>query len=375
MESQQRRTNMTDSLEPTGERYLPWADDPIMAYEHLHRYAYVSRIVQGKRVLDLACGEGYGSALLARSADSVVGIDIDRQAVHHARAKYAGSNVHFVVGSITEIPLSGRFDVIVCFEVLEHINEQDRLLSEVKRLLKPEGLLVISTPNKSEYRKLAPANPFHLKELDFDEFRTLLARFFDHAQFLGQRVHCGSSLSSPDRPLSGAVSPLVIDRNAGEFVLSRIDPRPPVYFIGIASDVRIPLDFSSEVMVDGSDSYLKEMARIQRELEETTRSQEEALSWREEQARQFQSTINSHEQALAWRASQIDDLHDQIRDQQLRIRHQQLNIDALAARMHALETSRTWLFAQRFYRFRDRVFPPQSFRRRIYDRLIGKIKL
>jgi O-antigen biosynthesis protein len=368
MPSQPHPSNQRFDLKPTGERYLPWTEDAVTAYEHLHRYAYISRFVQGKRVLDLGCGEGYGSALLARTADSIVGIDIDEQAVHHARGKYSGDNIRFAAGSITAIPLSRRFDVIVCFEVLEHINEHDQLLSEVKRLLAPDGLLIISTPNKSEYRRLEPSNRFHLKELDFDEFRTLLARFFNHAQFLGQRVHCGSSLLSSDRSLRGAVSSLVVDRQAGDFVISGADPRPPMYFIAIASDVEIPPDIAGEAMMDASDSYFKEMIRIERELKETIGSQMEALAWREEQARQFQGTINSHEQALAWRASQIDDLGDRIRDQQL-------EIEALAEQMHALQTSRTWLLAQKFFHFRDRVFPPQSVRRKIYDRFISKVKL
>ena len=110
-------------LEWTGERYLPWMEDASMNYEHLHRYAYAAEFVQDKRVLDLACGEGYGSYLLARRAAAVVGIDIDKQTVKHARNKYLKSNLDFKVGSITDIPIEGNnvFDVVVCFEALEHV--------------------------------------------------------------------------------------------------------------------------------------------------------------------------------------------------------------------------------------------------------------
>ncbi len=280
-----------------------------------------------------------------------------------------------MAGSITEIPLRARFDLVVCLEVLEHINEHERLLAEVKRLLAPDGMLVISTPNKHEYRKLEPSNPFHVKELDYAEFKTLLARFFSQINFLGQRVHCGSGLSAPNRHPLNAVAPLIVDRASGEFVLSGTDPRPPVYFIGMASDGETPADSACGILMDGSDSYFREMARIQRELAETVNSQKEALAWREEQAREFQATIHSHEQALVWRKSQVEDLHDKMADQQRRIEDQQTYIEALAARMHALETSRTWLFAQKFYRFRDRVFPLKSLRRKIYDRLVSRVKL
>ena len=104
-----------EALESTGERYLPWAEDPVMAYEHWHRYAYVSQFAQGKRALDLASGEGYGSALLAQTARLVIGIDIDERTVQHARRKYPGANRHFLVGSVTDIPLKSQFDLICLF--------------------------------------------------------------------------------------------------------------------------------------------------------------------------------------------------------------------------------------------------------------------
>ena len=166
-------------LEDTGERYLPWLEDASMNYEHLHRYAYAAEFVQNKRVLDLACGEGYGSYLLARRAAAVVGIDIDKQTVKHARNKYLKSNLDFKVGSITDIPIEGNnvFDVVVCFEAIEHVEEHENLLKEVKRLLTPAGLFIVSTPNKRTYSDETQfSNPFHLHELYFDEFKELLGQ-------------------------------------------------------------------------------------------------------------------------------------------------------------------------------------------------------
>src|SRR5262245_34545981 len=105
-------------LEWTGERFLPWIRQSATAYEHLHRYAYAATLVQDKRVLDLASGEGYGSKLLAIGASSVIGIDIDENAVRHASEKYGGNNLQFRSGSITAVPIHDdhSFDVIVCFE-------------------------------------------------------------------------------------------------------------------------------------------------------------------------------------------------------------------------------------------------------------------
>src|SRR6267142_574357 len=151
-------------LEWTGERFLPWLREATIAYEHLHRYAYAATMVKGKRVLDLASGEGYGSKILATNATSVVGIDIDENVIRHANAKYGSSNVRFLSGSITAVPIQEdhSFDAIVCFEAIEHIDNHEALLGEVKRLLKPDGLFVVSTPNKAIYHDEArDENPFH----------------------------------------------------------------------------------------------------------------------------------------------------------------------------------------------------------------------
>src|SRR5437870_1677877 len=168
-------------LEWTGERFLPWIKESAVAYEHLHRYAYAATLVTGKRVLDLASGEGYGSKMLSASAASVVGIDIDENVVRHAAEKYSSKTLQFLSGSITSVPIreDHSFDVIVCFEAIEHIDDQIGLLAEVKRLLKPDGAFVVSTPNKAIYHdESAEENPFHVKELYFDEFQQLLAGQF-----------------------------------------------------------------------------------------------------------------------------------------------------------------------------------------------------
>ena len=367
-EAQENRKNERAGLEPTGERYLPWADDPVMTYEHLHRYAHASRYIEGKRVLDLASGEGYGSALLARTAFSVVGIDIDEKTVRHARRKYAGANIHFVVGSVTEIPLAARFDVVVCFELIEHVQDHDKLLSEIKRLLAPGGMLMISTPNRPEYRLLEPSNPFHVKELDFVEFRALLERFFSHVRFLGQRVYCNSSLWATESPSSETGSGMFIDRGPEGFWVSQTDRRAPLYFIGTASDAEVPPGPASDVLVDNTNSLLKERDRIQSELEASIRSQQEALAWREAQERQFQIIISAREEALQWRASQIDGM-------QLEKDYQAKQIEELEKQLRILQSGRAWKLLQKFFAFRDRILPPLSTGRRIYDRFLGKIKL
>src|SRR3954471_2687675 len=112
---------MSADLEFTGERYLPGTVGEI-AHEHWHRYAFARTFVGGRRVLDAACGEGYGSALLATAAVHVTGVDIDARTLAHARAAYAGRvNVDFIEGSATMLPLpDASVDVVVSFETIEH---------------------------------------------------------------------------------------------------------------------------------------------------------------------------------------------------------------------------------------------------------------
>jgi SAM-dependent methyltransferase len=176
----------------TGERFLPSCSGEI-AYEHWHRYAFARRFAQGKRVLDAACGEGYGTALLGAVAASVVGIDIDIATIDHARATYGeGNRIRFLAGSCSGLPLpSACVDVVVSFETIEHLEaaEQPDMLSEFARVLAPDGILVISSPNKSLYSDARDyVNPFHLQELYRDDLARLLRARFPAQRWYHQRL-------------------------------------------------------------------------------------------------------------------------------------------------------------------------------------------
>ncbi|MGC1818205.1 MAG: class I SAM-dependent methyltransferase, partial [Casimicrobiaceae bacterium] len=157
----------------TGERFVPGAPGEI-AYEHCHRYAFARQLARGRRVLDAACGTGYGSALMADVAVSVVGIDIDAGVVADASAAYASrQNLRFEAASVSAIPLpDASVDLVVSFETIEHIgaDDQARMLLEFARVLAPGGLLVLSSPNRLEYSDARSyRNPFHVRELDRGE--------------------------------------------------------------------------------------------------------------------------------------------------------------------------------------------------------------
>ena len=133
----------------TGERVVPGEVDADLWNEHFARYAFAARLSRKKRVLDTGCGTGYGTAELARAAALAVGVDISAGAIEYARQHYAHANVRFLRASCEALPLaSSSFDLVVSFEVIEHLKEWQAFLLEIRRLLAPGGQCVISTPNQ-----------------------------------------------------------------------------------------------------------------------------------------------------------------------------------------------------------------------------------
>lgn len=175
----------------TGERFIPNSEiDNEIEYEHIQRYYSVTDLVKGKTVLDAACGEGYGSNLLAQYAHCVYGIDIDEETIEHAKRQYNTENISFFNASIDSLPFEDNsIDVVISFETIEHVSEelQNKFLFEIKRVLKKDGLLIMSTPNKkiySDYRNYN--NPFHIKEFYIEEFRQFLESQFENVELLFQ---------------------------------------------------------------------------------------------------------------------------------------------------------------------------------------------
>src|SRR6266496_1635966 len=175
--------NLATTMQFTGERFVPTENGQIK-YEHLHRYALSLQLAAGKSVLDIASGEGYGATLLAQVAQSVTGVDIDPETVNYAKHKYYLPNLKFLVGSCHSIPLpDASVDVVTSFETIEHHDQHDEMMREIKRVLIPNGSLIISTPNRAIYSDdFNTSNPFHVKELYYDEFNQLLKKYFKYVQ-------------------------------------------------------------------------------------------------------------------------------------------------------------------------------------------------
>ena len=184
------QSKLAQPLEFTGERFTPECVREIW-YEHCHRYAFAAELVKGRRVLDAACGEGYGSALLAKHAATVVGMDIDAASVNHAQGRYGGlPNLSYQCGDATALELpDDSFDVIVSFETLEHVHEHERMLAGFARVLKDDGVLIISSPDKANYSDaVGHDNPHHVRELYRQELEDLLAQHFPAVRLLAQKL-------------------------------------------------------------------------------------------------------------------------------------------------------------------------------------------
>lgn len=225
----------------TGERYIP-SEQGELRVEHYHRYALAMSIAGGKVVLDLACGEGYGAALLCQVAERVVGIDISAEAIADARTTYADySNLDFESRSVTNTRLpDNSIDLVVSFETIEHLAEQEEMLAEIRRVLKPTGLLLISSPNRPVYSEDGKfKNDFHVKELDFTEFDRLLEPHFGQIEYYGQRLAMGTII----QPLVGNRSNYAAFSDDGNSVSAHtFDLKTPKYYLALCgpSDVSLP---------------------------------------------------------------------------------------------------------------------------------------
>jgi len=233
---------MSDAQSPldfTGERFTPECVREIW-YEHWHRYVFARAFMRGKRVLDAACGEGYGSALLAGEAHSVLGMDVDEAAIAHARARYGTrANLRFERGDCTALDLpAGSFDSVVSFETLEHVEAQQALIAGFARVLDDAGTLFVSSPDKRTYSDVSGfRNEFHVRELYRDELLALLQPHFPYVRLYGQKLLFQSAIWSLDAPLSTAAAATATadEPQAGLGY-------DPMYFIAVCSKRPLAID-------------------------------------------------------------------------------------------------------------------------------------
>jgi O-antigen biosynthesis protein len=256
-----------NSLEFTGERFIPGQGGAQISYEHLHRYLYAAHWAKGKTVLDVASGAGYGAVLLAAGARAVWAVELDGAAVRHARAQCPVRNVSFIQGDARQLPLAdGCAGIVVAMEILEHVEEQEQLVRELARVAAADGVVFISTPNKAAYSDARHyANPYHVREFYRDEFLDLLARNFQVVSLLTQQVRSGS-LICPDSK-AGRMEIVTEPRPDMELAASE-----PMYFLALCGHAELQEIPSLSAYLDPSDllfsEWERETKRLNQEIEQ-----------------------------------------------------------------------------------------------------------
>jgi O-antigen biosynthesis protein len=300
-----RRSGAPRLIDWTGERCVPWAPDIPVIYEHLHRYLWAAELVQGRRVLDLASGEGFGAAILAHSAESVTGIEIDQRTVDHSSLNYGSERISFTLGDAQDLSAfpDDSFGAVVAFEMIEHVPDQQRVLSEVARVLAPDGLLMISTPDRRAYSDgETRANPFHVKELELGEFRTLLAEYFEHTAIWGQRTITGSALSAvdareaPDAP----ARTFFIEPEGDEWTVA--DGLSPLYLVAVASRSPLPAAAHDSTLADAD---LRLMRAAERRGADAVQAVTRVADERAEEAAKLRRIFDEQARAIADREAEL----------------------------------------------------------------------
>ena len=217
----------------TGERVVPGVVDPDLFNEHFSRYAFACRFAAHRRVLDLGCGTGYGTAALAEVADQAIGVDSSPEAVAYARAHFARPNLTFSVALATE-PGPGTFGLITAFEVIEHLEDWRGLLTAAGVQLSENGVFIVSTPNKpiyAEARGAAGGNPFHVHEFAYDEFHSAVAEAFPHVAMFVQSHSAGILFARADLP-----QPIELGTDSQD-----VDPSQAHFFVAVCSREPLPI--------------------------------------------------------------------------------------------------------------------------------------
>ncbi len=259
----------------TGERVIPGQVNDDLWAEHVARYAFAARLVEGLRVLDAGCGTGYGAASLAERAATVSGINVSGDAIDYARTHSCASNTRYFQASATAMPFGpAAFDAVIAFEVIEHLRDWRALLLEAHRVLAPNGLFLVSTPNRlyyAESRRLDGPNPYHVHEFEFAEFRAALAECFSNIEIRFQNRIEAFAFHGGATTLPAAVQ---LAANSNE-------PENAHFFLAVCSNGPIP-PLQPFIYVPRAANVLREREHhiqlLEQELEQSKRWLEQNLA-------------------------------------------------------------------------------------------------
>jgi SAM-dependent methyltransferase len=359
---------MEQDLEFSGERVVPGKTPPFLVLEHLIRYRFAARFSSGRKILDIGCGAGYGTSILAETAALVVGIDNAPEAILFAQESYCRPNLHFAVSDSRALAFRDQsFDLAVMFEVIEHIPEQHQALREIRRVLTPDGTLILSTPNIARpTRGIEEPNPYHARELSGDELRELLRPHFAQVQLLYQHELSGSGIQSAAAPTPGPTEVLDLSaHSAAKYFVAVCSARPaeaPVervlgvggidHQIAIAQDLRQTQQDVEALLrqrEENERAYAESLAAHRRDLDAKQEAIEALLHQREENERTYAENLTAHREVIQNLEQRLQELANQN-----------------AARQMELEWLHRWIPANKLAR---KLFYGKNLRRRILAKL------
>jgi 2-polyprenyl-3-methyl-5-hydroxy-6-metoxy-1,4-benzoquinol methylase len=290
----------TRQHEFTGERLVLGVGLDI-EHEHYHRYVWAADMCAGKTVLDVASGDGYGSYILSQCAASVCGCEINESVVLAAREKYVADNLSYYCGDCKSTPFDdAQFDIVVSFETIEHIHEYKAFVREVRRVLKPEGVFICSTPETHEFRALSQVedNEFHVHEFEKEEFVALLQGEFNLVGLVGQSF-AASSMMWPLR--SGLES--LRHYHAQDGVVSQSDSGliQPTFLVAVASNWNLPPLYGSYFSSQESKRIVSELLIEKFSLLDEKARRDEQLDVAQHELNIARSRIAGFENSFSWR--------------------------------------------------------------------------
>jgi ubiquinone biosynthesis O-methyltransferase len=397
-------------LEFTGERIVPGAKDcepnfaKKMYQEHIARYLFASQFVRGREVLDVGCGVGYGSLLLARDgAKKVLAFDISAEAIEYAKTHYPHKAITYSQLDAESFKRHKKFDVIVCFELIEHVEHQEQVIKNIYGHLKEDGLLIISTPRRLAERRSA----FHTTEFSFEDFHRLLTKYFKHCDYFFENNHLISYITNAV-PKTGSDTTTEILEDV--FNLNKCD-----YFICIASKSLMNIEKIRNVMVVNDESYVKLLEKDTAILHEVEVSLRDAIKDKDSQIERLEAdNVTMHEvevslrDAIKDKDSQIErleadnvtmhevevSLRDAIKDKDSQIERLEADnvtmhevevslrdaikdkdsqIERLESTLSGIYHSHSWILISAFRALVDKLLPLETRRRRIAGLIFNKL--
>lgn len=347
------------------ERITPESIDTVELLFHWHRYLSIAQLITNKRVLEIGCGEGYGTRILANEAVEVTAVDIDSDAVRHASLVHKRPNCVFEVASALDLPYqNAAFDAVVSFEVLEHLpkDSHDRFLSEIQRVLTPAGLAVISTPDHSRTTEWPP-NPYHLGELTAEEFSSLLDRYFLQVQPYFQEINAASMIWKPYNGSSHTQS-FAIELTAHGSNPTRLHSQTHLTLLAVCSQSTVQLPAIAGFCVENSRKILRNLwdqVTLSQRTQSSLAEQVQVLQTQLDESLKREAVMKQDNLALA---RGYQPLQNEIMRRDMDIAHLAEEVSGLRTELDVIYQSRSYKAIKKYWYFMDHSIVGRLFKKR-----------